>query len=88
MDHLLSQKISRIENILEQQKVNSKELLTLPEAAIYLGVSKSYIYKLTSAQAIPFFRPANKLIYFKRSELDGWVYRNSFGKNTLTNKIR
>lgn len=87
-EHSIEQKLGRIEELLSKQTVLTKEYLNLAEAALYLGVSKSYLYKLTSTLSIPFCRPANKLIYFKRTELDSWVSTNSFGKKTLTNKIR
>lgn len=34
-----------------------KEILTIEEAAEFLSVSKSYLYKQTSAQAIPHYKP-------------------------------
>ena len=50
-----------------------KEILTIEEAAEFLSVSKSYIYKQTSAQAIPHYKPTGKRCYFKRSELEAWI---------------
>lgn len=88
MSHPIEQRLDRIEELLHKQTTGLKEFLTLAEAAIYLGVSKSYIYKCTSAHSIPFYRPANKLIYFKRAELDLWVSQNSFGKKSLNNKLK
>lgn len=52
-----------------------KEVLSFEEARIYLdNISSSYLYKLTSARKIPHYCPTGKLIYFKRSELDAWVF--------------
>ena len=34
------------------------------------------MYKLTSSQSIPHFRPNGKKLYFKRSELNDWLLRN------------
>lgn len=50
------------------------DLLTLQEASVYLKVSKSYLYKLTSSKKIPFYKPAGKLIYFIKSEIDEWLF--------------
>ena len=50
-----------------------KEILTTEEAAKFLSVSKSYLYKQTSAQAIPHYKPTGKRCYFKRSELEAWI---------------
>lgn len=50
-----------------------KEILTIEEAAEFLSVSKSYLYKQTSAQAIPHYKPTGKRCYFKRNELEAWI---------------
>ena len=50
-----------------------KEILTIEEAAEFLSVSKSYLYKQTSAQAIPHYKPTGKRCYFKRRELEAWI---------------
>lgn len=49
--------------------------IRLEEAASYLGVSKSHLYKLTSKSEIPHYKPNGKTIYFKRGDLDNWVLR-------------
>ena len=57
-------------------EINTKMMLTADEAASYLGISKSYLYKLTMRRSIPFYKPEGKLVYFKRQELDSWLQRN------------
>ncbi len=64
--------LARIERLLAGQK----ETLTLEEASVYSGISKSYLYKLTSGGGIPFYKPEGKTIYFDRPELDSWLKRN------------
>lgn len=58
----------------------TKEVLTKDEASIYLGVSVSYLHKLTMKRQIPFYTPFGKQHYFKRSELDEWITRNKITK--------
>lgn len=53
-----------------------KEMLTLAEAAIYMGVSKPQLYRLTAAKAIPHYKPCGKMIYFDRGELIAWIKSN------------
>lgn len=53
-----------------------KEVLTSDEAARYMGVSKSYLYKLTMRQQIPHFKPMGKMCYFNRQELEQWLQSN------------
>ena len=72
-------KISTIEDRIEQLKEHIwtvKEVLTTSEASVYLGVSESYIYKLTSSKQIPHYKPNGKLVYFNRKELCEWAMRN------------
>lgn len=54
----------------------SRDVFTTPDAALYLGVSKQYLYKLTSANRIIFYRPEGKQIYFKREDLNDYLLRN------------
>ena len=66
-----------------------KEILTTAEASVYLGLSESYIYKLTSSKQIPHYKPNGKLVYFNRRELCEWAMRNQVqttGQTTRTKK--
>lgn len=53
-----------------------KQAMTLDEVAIYTGLSKSYIYKLTSTGRVPHYKPRSKMIYFDRDEIDDWLLQN------------
>ncbi len=63
-----------------EQKIDAlivqKETLNFTEAARYLNLSKSHLYKLTSAKEIPHSKPRNKQVYFERRELDQWLLQN------------
>lgn len=54
----------------------TKEVLTSDEAAKYMGISKSYLYKLTMRQQIPHYKPMGKMCYFNRAELEKWLQSN------------
>ena len=62
--------------VAELNVIASKEVLTSEETARYLGVSLSYLYKLTMTRAIPFYKPSGKLCYFNREEIEKWLQRN------------
>lgn len=51
----------------------TKEVLTSEEAARYMGISKSYLYKLTMRREIPYYKPLGKMCYFNRVELEQWL---------------
>ncbi len=69
-------KLDKIVELLENQKVAQKTILNFNEACSYLDVSLSHLYKLTSSRQIPHFCPQGKKLYFKREELDQWLLRN------------
>lgn len=52
---------------------NLSPYLTIKEAAAYLGLKPSYVYKLTHNRKIPFYKPSNGRLYFLTEELDKWV---------------
>ncbi len=49
-----------------------RNLMTTEEAAGYLGVKRSYLYKLMMRRAIPYSKPNGKLCYFDKEDLDAW----------------
>ncbi len=59
----------------------TKKILTLEEAVMLTGLSKSYMYKLTSKREIPHFKPRAKLVYFVREELEAWLLQNRIKTN-------
>jgi excisionase family DNA binding protein len=71
---IIIQKLNKLELIIKRQIISSKEVLTLEEAAEYLQLSKSCLYKLTSNKEISHYVPGGKKIYFRRTELDNWVF--------------
>ena len=54
----------------------TKAVLTSDEAAKYMGISKSYLYKLTMRQQIPHYKPMGKMCYFNRLEVEKWLQSN------------
>jgi excisionase family DNA binding protein len=58
------------------QTTNEKKVLTLDEACNFTGLSKSYLYKLTSSRQVPHFKPRGKLVYFDREQLEAWLLSN------------
>lgn len=52
---------------------SNEEILSLKEAAEFLKLSESCMYKKTSSKQIPHYVPGGKKIYFKKSELENWI---------------
>jgi excisionase family DNA binding protein len=74
----LKERMKAMENILD----NGKEILTVEEAAKFMGIARSSLYKMTSDQLIPFYRPNGKMIYFEKSEILAWIRRNRQSSKT------
>lgn len=84
---LLEMKIKELEKLapesyetrlkqVEEAIYVAKEMLTVTEASLYLGLSMSQIYKMTSTMAIPHYKPRGKMVYFDKKELNRWMKKN------------
>ena len=71
--NIILNKLTAIESLLEA--TSQPKPLTLMEAAKFLDLSRSPLYKLTSERKIPHFKPNGKKIYFDKSELVQWLKR-------------
>lgn len=68
-----------IEQRIEEQEslvYATKNVLNFEEACKFLSLSKSYLYKLTSAGLIPHYKPQGKMIYFEKDILEEWLRQN------------
>lgn len=69
VEALVQDAVNAIKNKFEDEK----EMLTISEAAKYLQISKSSMYKMTSSHQIPFYKPTGKTIYIHRQDLVDWI---------------
>ena len=70
------QQINERQQNIENMLLSQKNALTFDEGAIFSGISKSHLYKLTSAGIVPHYKPRGKMIYFDRAELESWLLQN------------
>lgn len=68
--------VAQLLKMVETAKVSQKPVLTLAELSQYTSLSKSCLYKLTSARKIPFSCPNGKTLYFDREQIDRWLLSN------------
>lgn len=89
-------KLENIEQLLTSQSLMNKSIFNIDEVSTYTGLSKLYLYKLTSKNGIPHYKPNGKNVYFKKEEVDNWLLRNrqstneelnSEGINYVVNKL-
>lgn len=63
-------------NRIEAATLSQKSVLTFEEACRFSGLSRSKLYKHTSANTVPFSKPFGKLVYFDRLKLEKWMLQN------------
>ena len=68
--------LAKLEVIERNTLLAAKNVLTIGDVSLLTGLSKAYIYKLTSQRRIPFSKPDGKQIYFDRKEIEDWLRRN------------
>ncbi len=77
---LILEKLERIEDALSIRGNNdqrpSKDMFTVDEACSFMGVSKSTLYKMSSSNAIPLYKPTGGRIYFKRDDIISYLQQN------------
>ena len=55
---------------------NNKTVLTPDEVSLMYGLSKDYLYHLTSERVISFHKPNGKKIFFDKEEVENWLLQN------------
>lgn len=76
MEKEILKRLDDIDMKLSSQKFRGKKILTFAEACDYLGVSGSFLYKQTSAETIPHFKPSGKKVYFNKDVLNDWIQKS------------
>jgi len=69
----IEERLDRIERLL----ISNKKVLTFDEVCDYTGLSRSYLYKLTSSGVIPHSKPNGKVIFFDKEKLNNWLLKNA-----------
>ena len=74
----LSKQVAELQGRVQslEQLHQGKDVLTLEEAAKFMGIARSSLYKMTHEQTIPFYKPNGKMIFFEKSDLLAWVRKN------------
>jgi excisionase family DNA binding protein len=82
---LILEKLDRIEKAIAKLNtsvpiVEVNHPMDIKELSAYLKNSRSAIYKMTSSNDIPHYK-SGKRLYFKKSEIDEWVFSNRIKTN-------
>lgn len=79
LDMVLSQ-LDRVISML----FHTKAVLTTEEAAMYLGVTTGHLYRLVKRYGIPYNRPSNGKLYFRKDDLDKWLESTNTSEENTT----
>ncbi|NML70604.1 helix-turn-helix domain-containing protein [Chryseobacterium sp. RP-3-3] len=77
----IDKRLEKIEQLLITQTLQNKIVLNIDEVAQFTGLSKLYLYKLTSKNEIPHSKPNGKNVFFNKSEIEKWLLRNRQATN-------
>lgn len=86
--NLISEKdLQEIKELLLENKISKKEILSFEDAISYTGLSPSKLYKMTSKNVISYSKPEGK-IFFKRKDLDEYMMSKEIpSKNEIFKNI-
>lgn len=84
IEHQLETKLYAIQEQLQKQIFDKKEILDFKKADHLLCIAKSTLYSLTQKRSILFRKHADKIILFKGQELMAWIN----GREMYTNQIK
>ena len=70
MENSILKELQELKNL---SLLSAKQALTMNDASLLTGLSKSHLYKLVCAKKIPYYKSdGGKLTYFEKSELQAW----------------
>ena len=68
----------KLDELQELMKLTAKgDALTLTDVCVLTGLSRNYLYRLTSERRIPYYK-RGKLLYFSRDEIEDWMLKNRY----------
>lgn len=69
----LGETLARIEKYI---LIGTKNVLNIDEASIVLGVTIRTLRKMVAEHTIPIYKPNQRALYFKKSDLEDWMLQN------------
>lgn len=66
----------KIDELARASALNAKSILNIRDVAALTGYSIDTIRGFMYAHQIPYYRPAGKTVFFKRTEIEAWLTTN------------
>ncbi len=64
-----------------------KELLTYKQASGFLQIQLGTLYSLVSQRRIPHIRLSNRMVRFRRSDIENWISNQEVSVKDIKSKI-
>lgn len=72
----MNEVLKQLQELKQLTLLGAKNVLTMDEAALLTGLSKSHLYKLVCGKKIPYYKSdGGKITYFKKQEIEEWCLR-------------
>ena len=62
--------LARLEEIRNLTALQVKEMLTVDDVALMTGYSRRYVLKLANTGLLPYYKPFDKALFFKKEEVN------------------
>ena len=73
----MEQIFKELQELKQLTLIGVKKALTMNDASLLTGLSKSHLYKLVCYKKIPYYKSdGGKLIFFDKDELNTWLLSN------------
>jgi excisionase family DNA binding protein len=80
MEEKILEELQELKNLT---LIGAKQALTMNDAALLTGLSKSHLYKLVCGKSIPYYKSSGgKLTYFDKDELTAWMLQHRVSTTT------
>lgn len=79
-----TQILAALDEVKRNTLLAAKKVLNVDDVVTLTGMTKAYIYTLTSKREIPFYKPNGRLIFFNRDEIEAWMMRGKVTPDSET----
>jgi len=68
--------LEKLDELKQLTLLSGKNVLNFDDVLLLTGFSRGHLYRLTSQNKIPYYKPFGKDVFFKREEIENWLTQN------------
>lgn len=73
---ILNQILDELKSIKNTNLLSEKTILTIDDFILLTGLTKSTVYKMTSTNQIPHYKPSGRTLFFEKKDVEEWLRKN------------